>query len=145
MTRTPTQTPAPGTVWTKLYGSTGEDRGQAVATDGAGNVAVTGSVTGNADFGGGLVTGHLSGSGGPTVDIFVAEYSASGGYLWARGIGDNSDEAGRAVAMDGSGNVLVTGYQGSYGVDYGGGPQYNGGGTAIFVAKYSSTGVWTWS
>ena len=79
------------------------------------------------------------------MDIFVAEYNPTGGYLWSRVIGSDSDEAGKGVAADSNGNVLVTGYQGSYTVDYGGGMQFNRGGNDIFFAKYSSAGSWVWS
>jgi hypothetical protein len=79
------------------------------------------------------------------MDIFVAEYAPSGGYLWSRVIGSDSDEAGKGVATDSNSNVLVTGYQGSYMVDYGGGPQFNRGANEIFIAKYSSAGSWVWS
>jgi hypothetical protein len=60
-------------------------------------------------------------------------------------IGSDSDESGKGIATDSNGNVLVTGYQGSYSVDYGGGPQTSRGGNEIFVAKYSSAGSWVWS
>jgi fibronectin type 3 domain-containing protein len=135
---------APG-MWSKRYGSSADDRGQTVAVDGQGRVAVTGSFYGSTNFGGGTVASHICCAGTSTMDIFVSQYSASGAYLWSRVIGSDSDEGGKGVASDPSGNVLVTGYQGSYTVDYGGGPQYNRGGNEIFVAKYSSAGSWVWS
>jgi len=131
--------------WSKRYGNTADDRGQAVAVDGLGRVAVTGSFLGMTDFGGGSVSSYVHPTLGPTMDAFVAEYAPSGGYLWARVLGADSDDAGRGVAADASGNVLVTGYQGSYSVDYGGGAQYGHGANDIFIAKYSSTGSWVWS
>jgi uncharacterized protein (AIM24 family) len=82
---------------------------------------------------------------GPTVDVFIAEYSASGGYLWARVIGADGSEQGKGVATDANGNVAVTGVQGSYQVDFGGGIQSGHPGSEIFVAKYSSSGAWVWS
>ena len=88
---------------------------------------------------------HVHPTLGATMDIFVAGYASNGTYSWARVIGSDSDEAGKGVATDSSGNVLVTGYQGSYLVDYGGGPQTNRGGNDIFMAKYSSAGSWVWS
>jgi hypothetical protein len=141
----PPPPPPGGSLWSRRYGDVSEDRGQAVAVDGMGNVAVTGNFLGATDFGGGRVTSHLNGSGGPSTDIFVAEYAASGGYLWSRVIGSTGAEMGKGVATDGSGNVLVTGYQGTYAVDYGGGPQYLRSGIDLFVAKYSSAGSWIWS
>ena len=122
-----------------------DDRGQTAAVDAQGRVAVTGSFFGVTDFGGGQVSSYVHPALGPTMDIFVAHYSATGGYLWARVIGTDSDEAGKGIADDTNGNVLVTGYQGSYAVDYGGGPQYSHGGNEIFFAKYSSNGSWIWS
>ncbi|MGI0149627.1 MAG: SBBP repeat-containing protein, partial [Thermoplasmata archaeon] len=134
-----------GSLWSRRFGDTADDRGQGVAVDGGGNVAVTGHFDGTTDFGGGPVSSYVHPSLGPTVDIFVAEYAASGGYRWSRTIGSDSAEEGKGIATDGSGNVLVTGYQGSYAVDYGGGPQYVRSGNDIFVAKYSSAGSWVWS
>jgi hypothetical protein len=140
-----TTLPSLATVWSKRFGDTGDDRGQAVAVDGQGRVAVTGSFLGTTNFGGGLVSSAICCTGNSTMDIFVAEYAPTGGYLWARVIGADSDESGKGIATDSVGNVLVTGYQGSYSVDYGAGPQTSRGGNDIFVAKYSSAGSWIWS
>jgi len=132
--------------WEKSFGSTSDDRGQMVAADGQGRVAVTGSFYGTTNFGGGSISSHVCCGGvTSTMDVFVAEYAPTGGYLWSRVIGAESDEGGKGIATDTSGNVLVTGYQGSYSVDYGGGPQYNKGGNDLFIAKYSSAGSWVWS
>jgi len=145
-TASATASGATSSLWSRRYGSTGDDRAQAVAVDGQGRVAVTGSFYGQTDFGGGLIASALCcGGAASTMDIFIAQYSASGGYLWSRVIGAESDEAGKGVGTDTTGNVLVTGYQGSYSVDYGGGAQYNRGGNDIFIAKYSSAGSWVWS
>jgi hypothetical protein len=116
-----------------------------VAVDGSGNVAVTGHFLGTTDFGGGLVSSYVHPFMGPTVDIVVANYTASGAYRWARAIGSGGGEEGKGIATDSAGNVLVTGYQGSPWVDYGGGPLGTLGAVDIFVAKYSSAGVWAWS
>jgi hypothetical protein len=116
-----------------------------VAADGSGNVAVTGHFKGTTDFGGGSVSSYVHASLGPTTDVFVASYSPSGQYRWARTIGNSGTEEGKGIATDSAGNVLVTGYQGSYVVDYGGGPQTTVSYNDIFMAKYSSAGSWVWS
>ena len=108
-------------------------------------MAVTGHFQGTTDFGDGLVSSYVHPSLGATRDIFVAEYSPSGGYLWKRVLGGDSSEEGKGIATDATDNVLVTGYQGSYVVDYGGGPQYSQSYNDIFIAKYSSAGSWVWS
>jgi hypothetical protein len=143
-TSTPTPTPA-GSRWSRRFGDVSDDRAQAIAADGSGNVAVTGHFNGTTDFGGGSVSSYVHASLGPTTDIFVASYSPSGQYRWVRPIGNSSTEEGKGIATDSAGNVLVTGYQGSYWVDYGGGPQTSVSYNDIFIAKYSAAGGWDWS
>jgi len=141
-TQTSGGTPSP---WSRRAGDTSDDRGAAVAVDGQGRTAVTGHFDGRTDFGGGAVSSYAHPTLGSTVDVFVAEYSATGAYLWSRAIGSDGPEEGKGIGTDPSGNVLVTGYQGSYNVDFGGGAQFSHGGNDIFFAKYSSTGSWMWS
>jgi hypothetical protein len=108
--------------------------------DGGGNVLVTGSFQGAVDFGGGPLT-----SAGST-DIFVAKHSGTDGtHLWARRFGGASFDGASGVAVDGAGNVLVTGsFQGT--VNLGGGPLTSAGSTDIFVAKHSGTdGTHLWA
>jgi beta-propeller repeat-containing protein len=143
---TPTPTPPPGgSIWSRRFGGSSDDRSQAVAADGSGNVAVTGHFNGTTDFGGGNVSSYVHPSLGSTADIFVASYSPSGAYRWARTIGGGSSEEGKGICTDSSNNVLATGYQSSTSADFGGGPQYVSALTDIFIAKYSSAGAWVWS
>ena len=88
-----------------------------VAVDSSGNVVVVGSFLGNVDFGGVILQ---SASSSP--DIFLAKYSAATGQLvWARGFGSTGVDAGNGVAVDGNGNIIMTGlFRGT--VDFGGGP-----------------------
>ena len=45
------------------------------------------------------------------MDIYVAKLAGgSGSCLWAKRFGDGYDQSGNAVAVDGSGNVVLTGY-----------------------------------
>jgi hypothetical protein len=130
-------------VWVRRVGAEADDRAYGTATDVAGNVAVTGSVSNYVDFGNGVV----SGTGGSN-DAFVAMYAAAdGAHLWSRRFGDVGSETGYAVAVDGAGAVIVAGtFFGT--VDFGTGPlTAAGGGTDqdVFVAKYSSTGTPLWA
>ena len=61
-------------LWSKRIGSTQDDVGYGIATDGSGNVLVTGSFRGSADFGGVLLTGYAT-----SLEAFVAKYSSSAG------------------------------------------------------------------
>jgi hypothetical protein len=65
--------------------------------------------------------------------------------LWYKFLGDGAYEVVGGVAVDGSGNVLYTGYfQGT--VDFGGGPlTATGMSSDIFLAKYDPTGNYLWA
>src|SRR5439155_3523626 len=115
-------------VWSKHLGGTGDDLAMGVDVDGTGNVVVTGGFTGAVNFGGGVLT-----SAGMS-DIFVAKYGADGTYLWASRFGSTGNDRANSVAVDSSGNVLVTGsFLGT--VDFGGGPLLAPAGDTVFVAK----------
>ena len=131
--------PVSGGPWVKGFGGTGDDRGEAVATDGTGNRVIAGSFQGSVNFGGGA----LVSAGG--ADAFVAKYSATGAYVWARRFGGASDDIAYGVAVDGSGNVVVVGqFQGM--VDFGGGTRTSAGDRDIFVAKYAAgSGAYMWA
>jgi uncharacterized protein (AIM24 family) len=126
-------------LWSKRFGGPGKDEGHAVAVDVAnGDIIITGMFNNTVDFGGGPFTCvDLAG------DIFVARYSANGSYLWSKrfgGVNNFGGDSGEAVAVDASGNVVVTGY--FYGTsDFGGGSLISAGGYDIFVAKYSASGA----
>jgi hypothetical protein len=108
-------------LWSKRFGDGDPQHGYSVATDGAGNVVLTGLLYGTVDFGG----GPLTSAGGS--DIFVAKLDAFGNHVWSKRFGDASTQFGASVAVDSPGNVLLYGT-----VDFGGGPVPNGGGV---VAK----------
>jgi chitodextrinase len=125
-------------LWSKRMGGTGGDRGLGIAIDQSGNVAVTGTFTATASFGGASLTSR------GLRDIFIAEYSSSGAHLWSKGFGDVSDDSGNSIAMDASGNVIATGnFYGT--VDFGGGPLDDVGAGNMFLAKFTPTGAHIWS
>jgi hypothetical protein len=122
-------------VWSHSYGAFEIDEGRGIAVDSGGNVVVTG-IRGGA----GSITGGAAG------DMFVAKYAAADGtQLWSRGGGNGTAiDTGRAVAVDSSDNVLVTGSFGGT-ADFGGTSLTSTGGLDIFVAKYAAaTGATLW-
>jgi hypothetical protein len=85
--------------WTRYIGTSGTDWGQAVDVDSAGNIYVTGSVSGSFD--------SKTYNGGK--DVFLAKYNPSGTRLWYQQWGTSTDNFGYGVKVDGT-VVYVTGY-----------------------------------
>ncbi len=124
--------------WSQSFGSAGTDRGQAVAVDGSGNVVVTGNFDGNVSFGGATLV-----SAGDS-DAFLAKYNSGGVHQWSQNFGSTSGDVGSGIAVDGSGNVVLTGsFEGT--VDFGGGNLVSVGSLEVFVAKYNASGAHQWS
>jgi hypothetical protein len=127
-------------------GTSGGDEGQAVATDAAGNVYVTGHFSGKADFDPGPGTWNLTSAGKD--DIFTAKYSAAGALLWARAFGGPDYDYGNGLTVASDGSVYTTGYfKGTADFDPGPGT-YNltsAGLTDVFVSKLDSAGNFVWA
>jgi hypothetical protein len=103
-----------------------------------GEIWATGYFSNSVDFGGGALT-----SAGAT-DIFVVKYSSAGAYVRAWRWGNTSWDKGYGIAVDRSGNAVVTGmFLGN--VDFGAGMLTNTGGGDIFLVKYSASGICQWS
>jgi hypothetical protein len=137
-------------LWAARIAGSGDEIGNAIATDPSGNVFVTGQYTGTLtayDASGGAVVG-LPLVGGN--DCFVAKYSSAGAVLWAARIAGTGSDIGRGIATDPSGNVFVTGsYDAALTI-------YDKDGIGVvtlpfiagvdcFVAKYSSAGAVLWA
>ncbi|GEM_PF-2444178 len=93
-------------VYAGFLGGLSEDWGYGIAVDGAGNAYVTG-YTSSYDFP--TVAGpDLSYNG--SYDAFVVKVNATGTELaYAGFLGGSSEERGRDIAVDGSGNAYITG------------------------------------
>ncbi|MGE3465591.1 MAG: beta strand repeat-containing protein [Pyrinomonadaceae bacterium] len=91
-----------------FLGGTGSEQGHAIAVDNAGDVYVTGET----DLPGFPTT---PGTFDPTYngldDVFVTKINAAGtALLFSTFIGGNSEDVSFGIAVDSSGNALVTGY-----------------------------------
>ncbi len=136
-----TASPPGATDWAERLGGTSPDIAYSVATDNNGNIVIAGTFTGTTDFGRGILTSY-----GGSSDIFVAKFDAAGNCLWSKSFGNSGVEVANAAAVDGAGNVIITGYFQGTG-DFGGGVKtsvYNS--RDIFIAKYNgATGDHIWS
>ncbi|MEZ4397807.1 MAG: FlgD immunoglobulin-like domain containing protein [Candidatus Krumholzibacteriia bacterium] len=101
--------------WSAAYGGSGDDRGLGVSFDAAGNLAVTGRMSGTVDFGGGPLS-EVGGGG----DLFLAIYDAAGLHRASRIYGGPMLDASLLVEHAPGGELVVSGYA-QAGFDLGGG------------------------
>jgi len=129
--------------WVREGSGIGQDVGQGVTVDKAGNVYVTGNFSGEATFSGTLFTGN------GIFDIFIAKYNPSGNLLWLRSAGGLQNDEGHGITTDNDGNIYVTGYfseTAQFHDDMGHSVQLvSSGNTDIFIAKYDSSGNLLWA
>src|SRR5262249_41751431 len=99
--------PSFGFGWAFHVGGPNSDAGSGIATDGQGNVYVTGSFNGtDVNFGPPNASPYnLSSLPGDSYDAFAAEYSPTGSLLWATRLGP-STSGEQGIAVQGS-NVYV--------------------------------------
>jgi hypothetical protein len=88
-------------------GGTGDDFGNAIATDANGNVYTTGEFNGTADFDPGTGTSNLTSNG--NVDMFIQKLDANGNFQWATNAGGANPDRGFGITTDATGNVYTTG------------------------------------
>lgn len=133
------------TVWATKAGGMGSDRATSVISDQQGNIYVTGFFYGIANFG----TITLTSANG-SQDGFIAKLDQNGNYVWAKSFGGNLAEWGNSIAIDYSGNPIITGqFQGTSNFDGTLVTSIQNPNTAhpsfdIFTAKYSSSGNLKW-
>lgn len=132
--------------WGFTVGGSGEENFSSVTTDASGHIYVCGWFENTVDFDPGNGTTNLVSSGNK--DIVVARYNASGALQWARRIGGSGADQANSLALDGAGNVLVTGsFSGT--VDFNPGVGTNNltsaGAEDIFVLKLNSSGDYVWA
>jgi hypothetical protein len=125
-------------VWSKRFGDPGEQSGNAIAVDAAGNVLMTGMFLGTINFGGGAFTDQNGG------DVFVLKLNAAGDHVLSKQFGGAGTQFGYDIApAENDGIVLVGTFFDDF--DLGGGPLVNAGDEDIFVAKLDAAGNHVWS
>lgn len=90
-------------LWITQFGSSGDDRGKGVASDGAGNIYLAGASTGAFD-----VLSHSDDSG--QNDLIVMKCDATGVKLWSVMMGTTGEDSATGIASDSAGNTSVSGY-----------------------------------
>ena len=136
------------TSWAVRTGSLYEDMGSAIGVDAIGSVYVTGHFTGTNNFGGGNMTSTYSGIGSANVmDTFIWKLNSAGAYSWIRKMNNTSQNRAYGLAIDSSGNVIISGsFQSSIDL-IGGFTNYvtSAGSYDVFVGKVAgSDGAYAW-
>ena len=136
-------------VWAKsIEGSgSGGNTGKCILVDGSGNVYIGGRFWDIVDFDPDTGIANLSSAG--SSDIFFAKYDNSGNYLWAKRVGsDMGGDMIYSMAMDGSGNMYITGYfidTADFNPGVGIADLVSAGDRDIFLAKYDNNGNYIWA
>jgi hypothetical protein len=89
---------AGGLLWSQQFGTDHVEGGEGIAIDVTGGVYVAGTTRGNL--------------GAPNVgeaDAYLVKYDQSGNFLWSHQFGTSKEDFGYSVAIDGTGNVVVSG------------------------------------
>src|SRR5688572_11966291 len=131
-------------VWAKRMGGTLNDGGTVVKFDplGSGSVVVSGWFDGTCDLDPGAGTLNFTSFGGK--DIFITKMDTDGNLTWSKQIGGTSNaDYVNAMTIDGSGNVIYSGYfLGT--ADFDPGPNAHNlstvGWSDIFMAKLNASG-----
>ena len=130
-------------VYSTFLGGSGDDEGNRIAVDGAGNAYVSGS-TRSATFPGVNCASIQPVSGGLS-DAFVTKLDPAGSAIvYSTFLGGSGEDAAFGIAVDGAGRAYVTGYSGS--INFPGvGPSSiqptQAGGIDAFVTQISADGT----
>ena len=135
--------------WVRQLGGQRPDEGTGVAVDGQGNVYITGTFMEMVDFDPGPEVYTLTSAVG-TEDVFVVKLDRDGTFVWARRMGGDDQDKGYGVAVDGQGNVYITGFFWEADtVDFDPGPEVytltSAGSADVFVAKLDRDGAFVWA
>jgi hypothetical protein len=124
-------------LWAKAIGGVNGEEAAGVALDAMDNIYIGGTFAGSVDFGGGTM---LVGAGAN--DALVVKLTATGDFVWARGIGGSDYDFGDAIAVRGDTVALSARFRSSMTVN---GTAYTVAGQSdVFVATYSTDGTYRW-
>ena len=110
-------------IWTKQFGTTGNDFARAVEVDSVGNVIVGAQTQGSLEFG-------VANAGGS--DIVLRKYSSTGTILWTKQFGTSANDWPQGIAVNSVDDIVIAGAISS------------SGSSDVFVRKYGQNGNSLW-
>jgi hypothetical protein len=120
--------------WNSFLGGSGSNEGFGITMDGSGNIYLIGD-------------GYYSWESPvrdytALLDAFVVKLTSSGAIVWNTFLGGSGYDRGTSIAVDGSGNVYVTGTSDA---TWGSPARAHAGGSDVFVAELTSSGGLSWN
>jgi len=94
--------------WAKRFGGMGGDGGMSIALDNTGNVYTAGYMSDTVEFPIGTDTLQLVSEDG-SADIIITKQDADGNFIWAKQMGGPMASQANYIAVDGLGNLVITG------------------------------------
>lgn len=122
-----TPSAVPETVWTRQFGTAGEDHPGDVAASGPSSYVV------------GTTEGKIGSAAFGAKDVVVRKYDPKGAAVWTRQFGTASDDQGNGIALH-RGNIIVGGM--TYGTFPG---QTSNGSSSPFIRKFDAQGKHLWT
>lgn len=114
--------------WAKSFGEANNDQANDIAVDTHGNTYITGFFM----------------APGNNHDVFITKYDSHGTLQWKQKVGLSGYDAASGIAVDGAGNVFITGYFNDM-IAFGGITLTSTGSGDIFIAKYDTHGAFQWA
>jgi pyrimidine deaminase RibD-like protein len=100
-------------IWSRCFGDENYHVPECMALAPSGQILIAGRFQGSVDFGSGSMQSRSK-----QTDIFLAAFSADGECLWAKGLAGPYEQQTRSIAVDGDGNIALTGvFKGAFCVD----------------------------
>lgn len=138
--------PVPDIVWANYYGGSDLDEIFSTATDGSGNIYVTGDTYSSSNI---ATSGSFQSSYSANSDALIAKFGSSGNRVWATYYGGSGFDNGSAIVIDGaSSSIYVVGGAGSASVFATPGAHqtgYTGPAQDGFITKFDINGNRIWS
>jgi hypothetical protein len=132
-------------VWVKKIGGLSNDQPYSIALDKTGYIHLAGTFYGISQFNPGFGTYNLTSAGGK--DIFIVKLDNLGTFVWARQMGGSMDDQPYSMALDGSGNIYISG-RFFYKADFDPGMKTliltSAGSSDAFISKLDTSGNLIW-
>jgi hypothetical protein len=131
----------PDWIWVKQFGGTLSDAGTVVTSDAMSNIYVAGYFSGIMIFG----NDTLESTG--KADMIIMKLSQTCYPLWFKQISaaEGKSIIPESILLDNDGNLIVTGYFDGASVNIGGTTLNRTGSQDIFLAKFTTSGNFTWA